>query len=62
MENSWGEKRGGTKGYVLMTAEWFREFGFEVIVDKKHVPDDILKVFDTKAIVLPAWDPMGSIG
>lgn len=45
MENSWGEDR-GEKGYLVMCADWFREFGFEVVVDKKYVPEDVMRVFD----------------
>lgn len=60
VENSWGEDR-GDKGYLVMTVDWFREFGFEVVVDKKHVPEDVLKVFDMDPIILPAWDPMGTL-
>lgn len=44
-----------------MSADWFKEFGFEVVVDKKCVPADILRVFDQEPIVLPAWDPMGTL-
>jgi bleomycin hydrolase len=61
VENSWGEARGGDKGYLLMTADWFRQYGYEVVVDKKYVSADVMKVFDTKPVVLPAWDPMGSL-
>lgn len=61
VENSWGETRGGEKGYLLMTSEWFRQYGYEVVVDKKYVSDDVMQVFKTKPIVLPAWDPMGSL-
>ncbi|XP_055844884.1 bleomycin hydrolase isoform X2 [Episyrphus balteatus] len=60
VENSWGEDR-GEKGYLVMTADWFKEFGFEVVVDKSVVPKETLKVFDMKPIVLPAWDPMGTL-
>lgn len=60
VENSWGDDR-GEKGYLIMSAEWFREFVFEVVVDKSLVSEDILKVFDLKPIVLPAWDPMGCL-
>lgn len=61
MENSWGEDRGGDKGYLVMTAEWFKEFVFEVVVDKSLVPDDVMKVFNMTPVVLPAWDPMGNL-
>ncbi|KAB0791799.1 hypothetical protein PPYR_03599 [Photinus pyralis] len=60
VENSWGDDR-GDKGYLVMTTEWFKEFGFEVVVDKKFVPQDVLNVFDQDPIVLPAWDPMGTL-
>jgi len=60
VENSWGEDR-GEKGYLVMSAEWFKEFGFEVVVDKKFVPQEIMRVFDMDPIVLPAWDPMGTL-
>ncbi|XP_036341939.1 bleomycin hydrolase-like, partial [Rhagoletis pomonella] len=55
VENSWSEDR-GEKGYLVMTAEWFKEFGFEVVIDKSFVPPEILQVFDMDPIVLPAWD------
>lgn len=60
VENSWGEDR-GEKGYLVMNSDWFREFGFEVVVDKKYVPEDVLSVFNQVPIVLPAWDPMGTL-
>ncbi|KAF2899881.1 hypothetical protein ILUMI_06307 [Ignelater luminosus] len=60
VENSWGEER-GEKGYLVMTAAWFKEFVFEVVVDKKYVPDTVLDVFKQEPIVLPAWDPMGTL-
>ncbi|CAG9803242.1 unnamed protein product [Chironomus riparius] len=61
VENSWGESRGGDKGYLIMTVDWFREYGYEIVVDKKYVSEEIMKVFETKPIVLNAWDPMGSL-
>lgn len=60
VENSWGEDR-CEKGYLIMTSEWFKEFGFEVAVDKKFVPQEVLEVFKQDPIVLPAWDPMGTL-
>ncbi|XP_030747555.1 bleomycin hydrolase isoform X2 [Sitophilus oryzae] len=60
VENSWGDDR-GEKGYLLMTSEWFKEFTFEVVVDKKFVSEEVLDVFKQEPIVLPAWDPMGTL-
>ncbi len=48
-------------GYLVMTDNWFSEFVFELVVDKKFVPDDVIKVLDQEPIVLPAWDPMGTL-
>ncbi|KFM58937.1 Bleomycin hydrolase, partial [Stegodyphus mimosarum] len=60
VENSWGDDR-GEKGYLMMTTEWFHEFGYEVVVDKQYVPKDILEILKIEPKVLPAWDPMGSL-
>ncbi|XP_046739679.1 bleomycin hydrolase isoform X2 [Diprion similis] len=60
VENSWGEER-GEKGYHVLSADWFSEFVFEIVVDKKYVPDDVMAVFRQEPTVLPAWDPMGTL-
>lgn len=55
-----GEDR-GEKGYLVMSADWFKEFVFEIVVDKSIVPKDVLDVFSQVPILLPAWDPMGTL-
>lgn len=60
VENSWGEDR-GEKGFLMMTSDWFKEFVFEVVVDKSVVPPAILSAGEMEPIVLPAWDPLGAL-
>ena len=57
VENSWGPAS-GYKGNVIMTDEWFNEYMFRLVAERKYVPADILKMLDQKPIMLPAWDPM----
>ena len=57
VENSWGPSS-GYKGCLIMTDEWFNEYMFRLVVEKKYVPEDVLKMLDQDPIMLPAWDPM----
>ena len=57
VENSWGPAS-GYQGCLIMTDEWFNEYMFRLVVEKKYVPEDILKMLDQKPTLLPAWDPM----
>jgi len=58
-ENSWGSSH-GHNGYLTFTDEWFDEYMFRVVVNKKFIDDKTLKLFDQKPILLPPWDPMFS--
>lgn len=57
VENSWGADS-GYKGNLIMTDEWFDNYMFRLVVEKKYVPADVLELFNQKPIMLPAWDPM----
>lgn len=57
VENSWGPAS-GYKGCLIMTDEWFDEYMFRLVVEKKYVPEDVLKMLDQEPVMLPAWDPM----
>ncbi len=57
VENSWGNTR-GKDGYLYMLDDWFDQFVQVIVIHKKYIPQNIFAIFDAKATVLPAWDPM----
>lgn len=60
VENSWG-KDVGKDGFYVMTDKWFDEFVYQVVINKKYLTDEQLKMFEQEPIVLKPWDPMGSL-
>ena len=61
VENSWGNKN-GDKGYHIMSDSWFDEYNYEIVVHKSYLPDDLVKIYETKnPVKLPPWDPMGAL-
>lgn len=56
VENSWGP--GANNGHLIMTDEWFNEYMFRLVVEKKYITDKVKEVMKQKPIRLPAWDPM----
>lgn len=57
VENSWGPSS-GYQGCLIMTDEWFDEYMFRLVVEKKYVPADVLEMLNQTPVSLPAWDPM----
>ena len=60
IENSWGDEI-ADKGFFTMNDSWFDQHVFEVAVHRDRLSADLLAVLDSEPIVLPAWDPMGSL-
>ncbi len=56
VENSWGADK-GDKGSWTLYNNWFDEHVYMVIVNKRHVPAAMLKVFKEPVTVLPPWYP-----
>ena len=59
VENSWGPQA-GWQGNLIMTDEWFEEYMFRVVVNRKYIPEATLKLLEQKPVMLPSWDPMFS--
>ena len=57
VENSWGTAW-GEKGCMIMSDRWFREYMFRLVVDKKYVPENILKVSEMKPVMVTPDDPL----
>lgn len=60
VENSWG-KDAGKDGYYMMTDEWFDEYMYQIVVNKKYLPEEIVREYESEPIMLEPWDPMGSL-
>ncbi|MBA3725222.1 MAG: C1 family peptidase [Armatimonadetes bacterium] len=60
VENSWGDKGEGN-GFLTMTDDWFDQFVYEVAVDRKYLPQELLPILKNKPVALPPWDPMGAL-
>ena len=60
VENSWGDEN-GIKGFYTMNDSWFDEYMFEIAAPSSHLNDPMREALKSDPVVLPAWDPMGSL-
>lgn len=60
VENSWGDEH-ANKGMYLMTDKWFDEYLYQVVVNRKYLPKEVIDAYELKPIELDPWDPMGSL-
>lgn len=60
VENSWGEKF-GYKGHFVMTSDWFDQYVYQVVVNKKYLTEKSRKDYEKEPKELSPWDPMGSL-
>ena len=57
VENSWGAAS-GQEGCIIMSEEWFREYMFRLVVDKKYVPENILRASEQTPVMVMPEDPL----
>lgn len=57
VENSWGGSS-GHGGHLIMTDQWFDEYMFRLVVNRKYVSAKVLNLLKQNPVRLPAWDPM----
>ena len=56
-ENSWGPGA-GHNGYLTFTDDWFSEYMFRVVINRKYLDSKAVEALDTKPVMLPVWDYM----
>lgn len=60
VENSWG-KDDGNEGFYVMSDQWFDDYVYQVVVNKKFLSPALRKLFKKTPMILPPWDPMGAL-
>lgn len=60
VENSWG-KDTGKDGMFSMSDDWFDQYNYQIMVDKKYLPKEVLELLNQEVIELEPWDPMGAL-
>ena len=60
IENSWGDES-GKDGYYVASDNWLGEYAYQFVVNKKYLDASVLACLGKPPIVLPAWDPMGTL-
>ena len=60
VENSWGQDT-GQKGYYTMNDSWYDQYMFEIAAPTSYLNEKMQAGLESEPVVLPAWDPMGSL-
>jgi bleomycin hydrolase len=60
VQNSWGVES-GDKGWFLMSDDWMDQFVYQAVVNPRFLTKEVKEVLNKAPIILPLWDPMGSL-
>jgi bleomycin hydrolase len=44
-----------------MSDAWMDEYTYQIVIDKKYLPEELQKAWEQDPIALKPWDPMGSL-
>lgn len=55
IENSWG-KEAGDNGYFVCSETYFREYGYEAVIHKKHFSKEQLAMLTEEPVRIRPWD------
>lgn len=58
VENSWGDKV-GQKGFFIMSQDWFKDYVYDIVVNKKYLTKEQQKMLTQKPIDLKPWQHTG---
>jgi bleomycin hydrolase len=58
VENSWGEDA-GKDGFLSMTDDWFSEYVFDIVIDKKYLTKKIKDILKEDSITVKPWENFG---
>jgi bleomycin hydrolase len=67
VENSWGDKMFEKEddveydGNYYMSESWFKDFTFQIVIDKKFLPKKLVPLINQKSTLLPYWSPFGAL-
>lgn len=57
IENSWG-KENGDNGYFVMSQDWFKEYTYEAVINRKYLPAKLQQLAVSEPTELSAWDSL----
>jgi len=56
VENSWGATS-GNNGYLTVTDDWFNEYMYRLVIEKKYLDAKILEILKQKPTKVPYYNP-----